>query len=256
MFDYSYNFPLPCQECTAEDFEKLVTSDKVRRAIAKARECEAAMRQLGDDADEMRKQLEAEKAKAKRTLPCIMFQATFDANTEGESPSDPTQKRWRNNKNARLNGLFIVDIDHVDNPDLLHQENMDVIKRIGISDRLMLAFITASGHGLKYVLKADAAIGDNAQNQACLCEELGIEYDKVCRDAARISYCPSKEDILFINSEIFDYNNEDYDRQFGGVYRGETPKPNSSSTGTNAAGNKPLPDGGAEGNGGGTDGAP
>ena len=212
MFDYSYNFTLPCQECTAEEFEKLVTSDKVRRAIAKARECEAAIRQLGDDADEMRKQLEAEKAKAKRTLPCIMFQATFDA--------DSNQKRWRNNKNARLNGLFIVDIDHVDKPDLMWQENMDVIKRLGIEDRLMLGFMTASGHGLKYVLKADAAIGDIAANQEWFCKSLWIECDKACKDAARISYCPSKEDILFINSEIFEYNNEDYDRQFGGRYRG------------------------------------
>ena len=93
MFDYSYNFTLPCQQCTAEEFEKLVTSAKVRSAIAKARECEAAIRQLGDDADEMRKQLEAEKDKAKRNLPCIMFQATFDANEEGETPSTPTQKR-------------------------------------------------------------------------------------------------------------------------------------------------------------------
>ena len=53
MFDYSYNFTLPCQPCTAEEFEKLVTSAKVRSAIAKARECEAAIRQLGDNADEM-----------------------------------------------------------------------------------------------------------------------------------------------------------------------------------------------------------
>ena len=228
MFDYSYNFTLPCQPCTAEEFEKLVTSAKVRSAIAKARECEAAIRQLGDDADEMRKQLEAEKAKAKRNLPCIMFQATFDADGSG--------KRWRNNKNARLNGLFIVDIDHVDNPDLMWQENMDVIKRLGIEDRLMLGFMTASGHGLKYVLKADASIGDIAANQEWFCKSLCIEFDKACKDAARISYCPSKEDILFINSEIFDYNNEEYDRQFGGVYRGETPKPNSSSAG----GNKPI----------------
>ena len=211
MFDYSYNFTLPCQECTAEEFEKLVTSDKVRRAIAKARECEAAIRQLGDDADEMRKQLEAEKAKAKRTLPCLMFQATFDADGNG--------KRWRNNKNARLNGLFIVDIDHVDKPDLMWQENMDVIKRLGIEDRLMLGFMTASGHGLKYVLKADAAIGDIAANQEWFCKSLCIECDKACKDAARISYCPSKEDILFINSEIFEYNNEEYDRQFGEKYR-------------------------------------
>ena len=243
MFDYSYNFTLPCQPCTAEEFEKLVTSAKVRSAIAKARECEAAIRQLGDDADEMRKQLEAEKAKAKRNLPCIMFQATFDADGSG--------KRWRNNKNARLNGLFIVDIDHVDNPDLMWQENMDVIKKLGIEDRLMLGFMTASGHGLKYVLKADASIGDIAANQEWFCKSLCIEFDKACKDAARISYCPSKEDILFINSEIFDYNNEDYDRQFGGVYRGETPKPNSStatnnssSAGTSAGSNQSLPIGG------------
>ena len=248
MFDYSYNFTLPCQPCTAEEFEKLVTSAKVRSAIAKARECEAAIRQLGDDADEMRKQLEAEKAKAKRNLPCIMFQATFDADGSG--------KRWRNNKNARLNGLFIVDIDHVDKPDLMWQDNMDVIKKLGIEDRLMLGFMTASGHGLKYVLKADASIGDIAANQEWFCKSLCIEFDKACKDAARISYCPSKEDILFINSEIFDYNNEEYDRQFGGVYRGETPKTitsttgNTTSTGTNAAGST----GGAEGNGGGTDG--
>ena len=242
MFDYSYNFTLPCQPCTAEEFEKLVTSAKVRSAIAKARECEAALRQLGDDADEMRKQLEAEKAKAKRNLPCIMFQATFDADGSG--------KRWRNNKNARLNGLFIVDIDHVDKPDLMWQDNMDVIKKLGIEDRLMLGFMTASGHGLKYVLKADASIGDIAANQEWFCKSLCIEFDKACKDAARISYCPSKEDILFINSEIFDYNNEDYDRQFGGVYRGETPKPNSSSAG----GNKPItPTDGANGK---TDGAP
>ena len=243
MFDYSYNFTLPCKPCTAEEFEKLVTSAKVRSAIAKARECEASIRQLGDDADEMRKQLEAEKAKAKRNLPCIMFQATFDADGSG--------KRWRNNKNARLNGLFIVDIDHVDNPDLMWQENMDVIKRLGIEDRLMLGFMTASGHGLKYVLKADASIGDIAANQEWFCKSLCIEFDKACKDAARISYCPSKEDILFINSEIFDYNNEDYDRQFGGVYRGETPKPNSStatnitsSAGTSAGSNQSLPIGG------------
>ena len=206
MFDYSYNFTLPCQPCTAEEFEKLVTSAKVRSAIAKARECEAAIRQLGDDADEMRKQLEAEKAKAKRNLPCIMFQATFDADGSG--------KRWRNNKNARLNGLFIVDIDHVDKPDLMWQDNMDVIKKLGIEDRLMLGFMTASGHGLKYVLKADASIGDIAANQEWFCKSLCIDFDKACKDAARISYCPSKEDILFINTEIFDYNNEEYSKRY------------------------------------------
>ena len=230
MFDYSYNFTLPCKPCTAEEFDKLVTSAKVRSAIAKARECEAAIRSysphptspsggeknassadgVGQGPDGLFiKQLEAEKAKAKRNLPCIMFQATFDADGSG--------KRWRNNKNARLNGLFIVDIDHVDKPDLMWQDNMDVIKKLGIEDRLMLGFMTASGHGLKYVLKADASIGDIAANQEWFCKALCIDFDKACKDAARISYCPSKEDILFINSEIFDYNNEEYDRQYGGV---------------------------------------
>ena len=149
MFDYSLNFNLPCQPCTAEVFEKLVTSAKVRRAIAKARECEAAIRSYSPHPTSPRggvknassadggagsnqtlplggeggglggqgpdalfiKQLEAEKAKAKRNLPCLMFQATFDADGSG--------KQWRKNKNARLNGLFIVDIDHVDKPDLM-----------------------------------------------------------------------------------------------------------------------------------------
>ena len=243
MFDYSYNFTLPCKPCTAEEFEKLVTSAKVRSAIAKARECEAAIRQLGDDADEMRKQLEAEKAKAKRNLPCIMFQATFDADGSG--------KRWRNNKNARLNGLFIVDIDHVDKPDLMWQDNMDVIKKLGIEDRLMLGFVTASGHGLKYVLKADANIGDIAANQEWFCKSLCIDFDKACKDAARISYCPSKEDILFINPEIFDYHNEEFSKRYSPLPTsprgGESPHPTSPRGGVK---NAPSADGGADGSAG------
>ena len=143
MFDYRYNFTLPCQECTAEEFEKLVASAKVRSAIAKARERDAAIRQLGDDADEMRKQLEAEKAKAKRNLPCIMFQATFDANVEGQTPSNSNQKRWRNNKNARLNGLFIVDIDHVDKPDLMWQDNMEEPWDSSVWDRFVSCSIVS-----------------------------------------------------------------------------------------------------------------
>ena len=243
MFDYSYNFNLPCQPCTAEEFEKLVTSAKVCSAIAKARECEAAIRQLGDDADEMRKQLEAEKAKAKRNLPCIMFQATFDADGSG--------KRWRNNKNARLNGLFIVDIDHVDKSDLMWQDNMDVIKKLGIEDRLMLGFVTASGHGLKYVLKADASIGDIAANQEWFCKSLCIDFDKACKDAARISYCPSKEDILFINPEIFDYHNEEFSKKYSPLPTsprgGESPHPTSPRGGVK---NASSADGSADGSAG------
>ena len=266
MFDYSYNFTLPCKPCTAEEFEKLVTSAKVRSAIAKARECEAAIRSysphptspsggvknassadgsagsnqtlpLGGDGGGQGpdalfiKQLEAEKAKAKRNLPCIMFQATFDADGSG--------KRWRNNKNARLNGLFIVDIDHVDKPDLMWQENMGVIKKLGIEDRLMLGFMTASGHGLKYVLKADASIGDIAANQEWFCKSLCIDFDKACKDAARISYCPSKEDILFINPEIFDYHNEEFSKKYSPLPTsprgGESPHPTSPRGGVKNA---------------------
>ena len=160
MFDYSYNFTLPCKPCTAEEFEKLVTSAKVRSAIAKARECEAAIRSysphptsprggeknassadgVGQGSDELFiKQLEAEKAKAKRNLPCLMFQATFDADGSG--------KRWRNNKNARLNGLFIVDIDHVENP-------MELWERIS-------PLPTSPRGGVKNASSVDGSAGSN-----------------------------------------------------------------------------------------------
>lgn len=210
MFDYSYNFKLPCQECTAAEFEKLTTSDRVRNAIRKARECEAAIDALPvtipAENDERRKQLEAEKAKAKQALPCLMFQATF---RESENKYGK-RARWRNNNTAVLNGLFIIDIDHIRNPKDEWLTALGIAEKKGLRDIFMLAFVTASGHGLKLVCKADAARGGIAENQKWLCDELCITYDEACKDAARVSFCPAKEDILFINNEIFEYNNEGF----------------------------------------------
>ena len=202
MFDYSYNFKLPCQECTAAEFEKLISSERVRNAIARARASEAAKN-------------EAEKAKAKQSLPCLMFQATF---RESENKYGK-RARWRRNENVVLNGLFIVDIDHVEKP----REEWLTIKEIatngGFIDIFLLAFVTASGHGLKLVCKANSEIGDIAANQQWLCQRLCIQFDEACKDAARASFCPSKEDILYINNELFSYNNEEYEKTFGEFYR-------------------------------------
>ena len=213
MIDYSIDIKSPCQPLTGKVFERLTTSSKVREAIIKARECENSLEFATDDA--LRKVLETEKNKAKSTLPCIMFQASF---MPSQKKKGEKEQKWRNNANAVLNGLYIIDIDHIEQPTTLWQECLAKAKEAGVDDKIMMAFVTASGHGLKLVCKADLD-GNIAENQERMCGILGIAPDPACKDAARASYCPCKEDILFINNSIFDYENKEYEKKYGESYR-------------------------------------
>ena len=90
-----------------------------------------------------------------------------------------------------LNGLYIIDIDHIEQPTTLWQECLEKAKEAGVDDKIMMAFVTASGHGLKLVCKADLD-GNIAENQERMCGILGIAPDPACKDAARASFCPCK----------------------------------------------------------------
>ncbi len=213
MIDYSIDIKSPCQPLTEKVFERLTTSSKVREAIIKTRECENSLEIATDD--NLRKLLETQKKKAKGTLPCIMFQASF---MPSQKKKGETAQKWRNNANAILNGLYVIDIDHINQPVTLWQQCLTKAKEAGVEEKIMMAFVTASGRGLKLVCKADLD-GNIAENQERMCGTLGIAPDPACKDAARASYCPCKEDILFINNKIFDYNDEDYEKKYGESYR-------------------------------------
>ena len=141
--------------------------------------------------------------KLKRGLPAFIFQAMFD---ETQSKKGKIG-RWRKQAATRLTGLVVMDIDHVDNPQekFIEWKTLDFGK-LGI----LLVYITPSGHGLKIIFKADAAKGNLIDNQHAMAEVLGVEVDESCKDASRMSFICKEEDILYIDKELFTYENKEF----------------------------------------------
>ena len=202
MFCLQYNLPLPTKVCTKEDFYKVVSSEKVINKIAEFRKLKAEGRNNEADAK-------------KRSLPIFIYQATFD-----ETESKNGKKAcWRKQQAAHLNGLVMLDIDHVENPVHIFGKMPKEWFEDGAKNQVMLVHITPSGKGLRVVFKADSEIGDLSANQHHLAKLLGVEPDEACKDASRASFAPQQEEILFINDAIFDYQNEEFDKKYGEQYR-------------------------------------
>ncbi len=242
MFSYQQNFANPTELMTSDRFAQLIVSDDVVRRNKEYRRLLPELQRLkqeiknrevliGANPDKgapMNKTLNEEKkslqeqckliTSLKGGLPVLMYQATFDETLSKKG----YRGRWRKQAAARLNGLFMLDVDHVDNPRPLYErwrnEHPELFEGDGQS--LVLVHMTPSGQGLRVVAIADAAIGNIADNQAWLAEKLGVAPDKACKDASRCSFCPMFEDILFIDKEkLFNYDNAEYDKTFGPLYR-------------------------------------
>jgi hypothetical protein len=131
--------------------------------------------------------------------------------------------RHRKLADCHLNGLFMLDIDHVENP-------MEIWYKLREDEELMknvaLVHITSSGFGLRIVAVADINLGNLADNQIVLAEKLGQKPDDSCIDATRNSFAPKEEDILYINEELlFNYYNEEFDKRYTQLYREKKTQP-------------------------------
>ena len=157
---------------------------------------------------------ETHDAALKRKLPAFIFQATFDETT---SKSGKTGA-WRKQAATRLTGLVVMDIDHIENPLTLYQgwvEKALDFKKLGI----VLIYVTPSGQGIKIVFKADVAKGNLIDNQHAMAKVLGVEVDESCKDASRMSFICKESDILFIDKELFTYENKKFGERYNAVYR-------------------------------------
>lgn len=190
MFVYQKSFTQPTAPVDEEQFYALVRAKVWNDAIDR-------FRQTGDQS-------------IKRRLPAFIFQATFD---ETESK---TGKRgcWRKQAATRLTGLVVMDIDHVDNPREAFS-HWPTVKDLGI----LLIYITPSGHGLKIVFKANGEWGNLIDNQHRMAELLGVEVDESCKDASRMSFICKESDILFLDKELFTYENKAYGEKYDEDYR-------------------------------------
>ena len=134
--------------------------------------------------------------------------------------------RHRRLADCHLNGLVMLDIDHVDNPLLVFEAlkaNQELMARTA------LAHITSSKKGIRIVFTADIKDGNLADNQIVFAEKLGFKADSSCIDATRNSFAPKEEDILYINEELlFDYYDEEFDKRFTPEYREKRTKAKAS----------------------------
>ena len=178
--------------------------------------------------------------KVKHTLEGLIFVADDFAECEkpvkvtinGEETEVMELGKWRLQKSAHLNGLAVLDVDHLtEKPETLFSKyTEEQLRELGV----VLAFKTSSDAGLKFVFIARKEWGDLISNAQELARQLGLECDKSGKDACRMSFAPSRQagDILFFDAErMFSYENPEYDQLFGDQYRKDEAKSNVSEAG-------------------------
>ena len=150
---------------------------------------------------------------------CYLFDEATVKTKEGKTRRGPRRKLV----GCHLNGLVMLDIDHVDNP-------MEVWEKLQANEELMkrvvLVHITSSGHGIRIIFTADIKTGNLADNQIAFAAELGYSPDQSCIDATRNSFAPKENEILFIDEEkLFTYYDEEFDKRFTPEYRAKRTQP-------------------------------
>ena len=151
----------------------------------------------------------------KESLPCLIFGARdFDETPMKKDPEKKMKRRVL--QGIHLSGLFMFDVDHVDNP----REIFERTQAEGFPWEVVFAHVTSSGHGLRLVCKARREIGNIADNQLALAKSLGVKADASCIDASRISYAPMREDVYCLNEEeLLNYYDEEFDKAYCEAYR-------------------------------------
>ena len=218
MFCYQKNFSNPTLPVDEAQFWALVGATQWNENIDKYRETHDAA--------------------LKRKLPAFIFQATFDETTSKAGKTGA----WRKQAATRLTGLVVMDIDGLPRPlqkegSLMHLTPLEIFQRWreehpelfadakhplsleGDGGRLLLVYITPSGEGLKIVFKARTDWGNLIDNQHEMAKVLGVEVDESCKDASRMSFICKETDILYLDKELFTYENKEFAERYDALYR-------------------------------------
>ena len=159
----------------------------------------------------------------KKSLPFVVFIATYD---ESESAKSKKKGRWRNQKYCRLNGLCVIDYDHVEGD--VRKVWEEAFAKLSDEDkaRILFVFVTPSGHGLKVVFMADAAVGNLIDNQIVFSKKLGLNPDEACKDASRGAFLTTSDDIILIDEEkLITYENEEFGKRYDESYHAGKSQP-------------------------------
>ena len=157
----------------------------------------------------------------KENLPAFIFSCREFDSTETAKGGKFCHRRLAD---CHLNGLVMLDIDHVENPMQIWYQ---LRAKKELLDRTGLVHITSSKEGIRIVFTADINAGNLADNQIEFAQALGdYKADDSCIDATRNSFAPKEEDILYINEELlFNYYDEEFDKRFTPDYRNKKTQP-------------------------------
>ncbi len=209
-------FVSPAVPGTLEKLNEILDSPRVKWKIETIRKVGEAFQQLTEE-----EKLVRWATALKESLPPLIFGARdFDETPLKKDPSRTMKRRVL--AGIHLSGLFMFDVDHVDNP----HEIFERTQQEGFPWEVVFAHLTSSGQGLRLVCKARVEIGNIADNQIALAKELGVTPDLSCIDASRISYAPMREDVYFLNEEeLLNYYNEEFDKMYCEAYRKGSTEP-------------------------------
>ena len=208
------------EQHNSEVINKWLKNEDYGKFLAKKRglKKESARQKFFEKTDEERLLAFAQELKDNLTafiFSCYEFDATPTAN------GNPFCHRRL--ADCHLNGLVMLDIDHVDNPLEVFEvwkKNDELVKRTA------LVHITSSKKGIRIIFTADIKDGNLADNQIVFAQALGYPCDQSTIDATRNSFAPKEEDILYINEELlFDYYDEEFDKEFTPQYRDKKTQP-------------------------------
>ena len=227
MFCNQSRFHLPTRVINSEQFWALVKAPRTAQLVSEAR---AALAN-GDKALYDRK---------KKLLPLMVFIGTFEESEKEVENKKTGEKRtvkgcWRVQSHVCLNGLVVADYDHLDGD--VREIWAAAFEKLSDEDkaRIVLVYVTPSGHGLKVVFTADVNVGNLIDNQLDFSAKLGLQLDESCKDASRGAFMTTTEDIISINEEkLFAYENKAFAEKYNAEYRAG----NSGATKTAAVAHK------------------
>ena len=198
------------QWASNSDYQKFCLKEAAKKKVGEA------FKQLTDE-----EKLTRWATALKESLPPLIFGARdFDETPLKKDPSRSMKRRVLTG--IHLSGLFMFDVDHVDNP----REIFEQTQAEGFPWEVVFAHLTSSGKGLRLVCKAKVEVGNIADNQIELAKALGVKADASCIDASRISYAPMREDVYYLNeNELINYYNDEFDKTYCEAYRSGRTEP-------------------------------
>lgn len=123
----------------------------------------------------------------KKRLPAVAWQASFVGGK-------------RKNCHAVPSGLVMVDVDHIDNPARVWEQQ---VCRHRERLHIVAAHMTPSGKGLRIVAECDPKFDTLAENQKWIGEVCGLDIDACTKDFARLSFLVPIEYFYFLDEGIF-----------------------------------------------------